>query len=398
MKNTKSTFAKLYQASRVGLVLFVISLFTMTCTPANEEEKQSTLPAAAGVTVGGLFPLSGSAADMGPPTRDGFLLFWRHKSELLGTPVDVLVEDNKSTPREGLTAYRALSQQAGGKSLLVLMTQLSGIASALAPRAKADGHLQFGLAASPNLLDHPWNYRSYASAERIGALMADSKDLLEDYDTAFILAMADEYGRAVAEAFKNQAANAAIEVLGQELFPGDADDVTTTVQNAISQSPDAIIVTGFGRAPILSIRRLRELGYQGAIFADPATAYTPFTKMIGEAAEGMYAVDLAFGPTSTGTMAEKFRRDYRQAFGRDADIAGAMAYGGMQVFAEAVRRAASLEVDKIAAVLDEGFTVQTVFGPTRILDRDIEFPLTLKVVRDGEARVAKMPKGEDSGP
>lgn len=359
--------------------IILAALLVLGCEPTQSHEEQT-------IYVGGLFPLSGSAADMGPPTRDGFVLFWNENPTLLGRPVQTLIEDNKSNPTEGLTAFEALRREAEDGDLLAVMTQLSGVAAVLAPAAKREGFLQFGLAASPTLLAHEWNYRSYASANRIGEMMAAAPEVVPEVRSFFVLAMTDEYGRAVAAAFRDAAQARGLSIVGQEVFAAEVQEVNTIVQKAMNSGADAVAVTGFGRAPILCIRRLRELGFDGAIFADPATAYRPFTALVGEAAEGMYAVDLAFGPSLGGRDAESFRKAYRQAFDREADIAGAMAYAGMQVLAEAVRRADSTEPQEVAQVLDRGFEMETVLGPTTLVERDIQFPLVLKVVEGGVAK------------
>jgi len=337
------------------------------------------------VAVGALVPLTGPGSEMGPATRDGFTLYWETHGDLLGRRVETLVEDNKGNARDGLTAFYALQARAGGK-LVLLLTQLSGVAAAVAPNTRSVGFLQFGLAATPALLQHPWNYRTYASADRIGNMLASAPSAVPNLRRIFVLAMADEYARAVADAFNRAAVSHGIEVVGTELFPADATDISSVVQRALVRSPDAVVVTGFGRAPVSCIRRLREVGFAGPIFGDPAAAYRPYAALIGDAAEGLYVVDVDFPSDQPSQSATDFRNAFVAKYQREPDLGNVLAYAGMEVFGEAVRRAGSVAPESLATVLDQGFTVLTALGRAQLVDRDTHYPLVLKVIRSGEAR------------
>ncbi|HET7153917.1 MAG TPA: ABC transporter substrate-binding protein [Hyphomicrobiaceae bacterium] len=337
------------------------------------------------VAVGALVPLTGPGSEMGPKTREGFLLYWERNPSLLGRSVRPLVDDNKGNPRDGLAAFYAIKAR-GGDDLVLLLTQLSGVAAAIAPNTTSAKFIQFGMAASPALLKYPWNYRTYASAARIGEKLATAPAIASNVNRIYILAMADEYARAVADAFKAAAAKNRLDVVGEDLFPADATDTTGVVQKALAAKPDAIVVTGFGRSPVSCIRRLRELGFKGAIFGDPAAAYKPYTKMIGDAAEGLYVVDLDFPSDNPVGSAATFRRAFLKKYNREPDLGNVLSYASLEIFAEAVRRAKSVDPVALAPVLDAGFTVETALGTAHLTGRDTQFPLVLKVVRNGEAR------------
>lgn len=337
------------------------------------------------VAVGALVPLTGPGSEMGPATRRGFDLYWEQHPELAGRQVETFVEDNKGTPREGLNGLLAIQARAG-QNLVLLLTQLSGVAATIAPRAASSGFLQFGLAAAPALLDYPRNYRTYASADRIGARLAEAANLASQGGRVFVLAMADEYGRAVADAFAEAAERQALTLVGEDLFPPDLTELNSVAQRALRHDPEAIVVTGFGRAPVNLIRQLRQLQYGGDIFGDPAAAYRPYTELIGDAAEGLYVVDLDFPSPHPTPEAERFWSDYTAKFGEAPDLGNALAYASMEIFAEAVRLSHSLETDSLASVLDQGFTVATALGQATIRNRDTEYPLVVKVIHQGEAR------------
>ena len=368
----------------VALMLAITIIAGSSCRPADREGGGQQDE----IVVGALVPLTGPGSEMGPATRDGFVLFWEMNGAEFGWPVRTLVEDNKGNPRDGLTAFYALQARAGGRLTLVL-TQLSGVAAAVAPATTSVGFLQFGLAATPALLEHPWNYRTYASAERIGATLALVPGTVRGVETVYLLTMADEYARAVSDAFRSATTGGGVEILGEELFPADITDINSVVQKALAASPDGIVVTGFGRAPVSAIRRLRELGFTGVIIGDPAAAYRPYTALIGDAAEGLYVVDLDFPSTSPNASAIRFREGVVERYQREPDLGNVLAYASMEVFQEVARRAGSVTPEALAQVLGDTLTVETALGQARLIEKDTQFPLVLKVVRNGRAELLR---------
>ena len=369
------------KSAATALTASLLALFAFACRESAEQPPKNAVPFA----VGALVPLTGPGSEMGPRTREGFVLYWELHPKLVERPVRTIVEDNKGNPRDGLSAFYALQARAGG-DLVLLLTQLSGVAAAVAPNTKTVNFLQFGLAATPALLEHLWNYRTYASADRIGEMLVSAPAALLSVKRIYLLAMADEYARAVADSFKRLVGTWGLEVLGQELFPPDATDISSVVQKAMASNPDAVVVTGFGRTPVSCIRRLRELGFSGAIFGDPAAAYKPYTALIGDAAEGLYVVDLDFPLDRPTESAIDFRRAFVEKYQHEPDLGNVLAFASMEIFAEAARRAGSVEPEAVASVLDQGFSLDTALGSTRLLERDTQFPLVLKVIRSGEAQ------------
>jgi branched-chain amino acid transport system substrate-binding protein len=281
---------------------------------------------------------------MGPSTRTGLELFLKEFPSLAGAHILLDVEDNRGNARDGLSAFHSL-QSRDTVDLVFLMTQLSGVAAAIAPLSDQSGIIQFGLAASPSLLQSKYSIRNYASADRIGETMAHVLDS-QSFSTYVVLALNDEYGVTVAEAAKTAAAKKEKQLILEQRFETNLKDTASLAQQAIHKNPDAILVTGFGSAPVGIIRKLREAGYKGNIIADPAAAYRPYTKLIGDAAEGLWLVDLDF-PNNSYQRQRDFVSAYRQMFHSEPDVPAALAYAGLEIYAAATAKAGSTEPSKV---------------------------------------------------
>jgi branched-chain amino acid transport system substrate-binding protein len=148
------------------------------------------------------------------------------------------------------------------------------------------------------------------------------------------------------------------------------------------------VAGGGASSAIVITRQMRELDVNVKMAGvTPGGSLPDYYKDLGNAAEFVYAGS-PWQPGLPYPGNREFVAAYQRAFTRAPSFYAAASYAGCQLFADAVRRAGSLDADKIREALLQVKT-QTVFGDFAVDERG--FQVAHKTVtiqwQDGQAAV-----------
>jgi len=286
-----------------------------------------------------LLPLTGPAVSLGMFLRYGIELGRRELAESGegGADVDVLYLDTMSEPEGGAAAIQAVL--AKGRPDAVICA-LSSVSRAVIPFLEREGILTVVTAADgPDLTKGTKHVvRLYPGArDNLGPV---ANYMLLRFDNIAALYIDEDSGREDQRMLAKMVGDAGKTLSAAEPFESRAVDIRPAIDRVLASSPDAVFVTGYGRALVSAIRQLRELAGGMPIFSEANFGNPTVLKALGEAADGIVfdGTDLELS-VSADKRTEQFRRLYRETFRTDPYHLVGFAHDSILLLAEAARKA-----------------------------------------------------------
>ena len=176
--------------------------------------------------------------------------------------------------------------------------------------------------------------------------------------TLYILARDDATSREMGEGARETAAKLGFAAQDIQLYRGATSDFAPYVEKA--GKAEAWITFGEVRDAADLVRTFRRLGYAPRLLFARAAADPGFIKLVGQDAEHTLAAQ-DYDPRFATPGNAQFVAAFTQKWSAPPRVAAAQAYAAGTVLADAVRRAGSLEQEKLRAALAES-QAPTVLG------------------------------------
>lgn len=296
-------------------------------------------------------PMTGAQAAGGELTMQGVNLAYKQVPEVLGVPIKLVLVDNRSDKAEAATAMQRLIEQE--KAITVIGSYGSSNSMAGGEVSEKAGIPVMGCSPTNPLVTQGKKYyfRACFIDPFQGRVMAKyAVDELGVKKVAIIQDVAQDYSVGLAsffrEAFIEFTGDASGIVAFTSYQTGD-QDFTAQLTSAMSNPIDAIYAPGyFGDAALLA-KQAREQGFQGYIMGGDAWEAPELIDIGGSAAEGLifsthYHPDAAINPASA-----QFVKDFEAEYGERPSAFAALGYDAYMLVIDAIKRANSLEPEKI---------------------------------------------------
>jgi branched-chain amino acid transport system substrate-binding protein len=178
--------------------------------------------------------------------------------------------------------------------------------------------------------------------------------------SVLILARDDQASREMAEAAREAALKRGLKTPDFEVYGGATDDFVPQIARARAAGAEAWIAFGELRDTANMVKSFKKLGYAPALFFTRSASEPKLIALVGQDAE--YAMgSREYDPRFRTPGNDKFAAAYAAKWAAPPSVAAAEAYAGGTVLAAAVRRAASLDQEKLRATLAQLETA-TVLG------------------------------------
>ena len=163
------------------------------------------------------------------------------------------------------------------------------------------------------------------------------------------------YGDEMVDGFKAAGAGMGIEVLADLRHPLGATDFSTLLPRIQALKPDILCLCNFGRDQQISIKQATDFGLKRTTkIVAPILLYT--SRVAGGAAtfEGVVGgTSYYWGIEANTPSAKAFNDKYRKAQGdRVPSDYGALGYAGVRSILDAVKRAGSVDTQKVVAAME----------------------------------------------
>jgi branched-subunit amino acid ABC-type transport system permease component/ABC-type branched-subunit amino acid transport system substrate-binding protein len=343
--------------------------------PSCERARTGALP----IVVGLQAPLTGDYAFEGQMTRQSVEVakeLLDEKGGVLGRPIEILVADDASNPRDSALAAQKLVSQG---ALAVIGTYGSSVTMPAADIYEKNriACVGYGCTAVGLTLDKPRRFflRTCGRDDAQGEFF--SKWALEELGAKRIAIMHDNstFARGVAEEARKAAepylAKAKAQIVYYDAITAKTDDYSASLTKLRETHPDVWYYTGYYAEAGLLIRQGRNAGITCPFVGGNAAINEDFVKIAGpEAATGALMTQEPLLADVETPLAKEFRTRYRSKFGELPSSPWPIyAADALFAIAGAIGKAGSADPQAIAQTLHSRMVgVAGVTGPIRFTD------------------------------
>ena len=312
------------------------------------------------IRVGALYALSGAAAAYGASARRGLELAAEEINAaggLLGQPVELLIEDEKS-PEHAVETVRRLVREAGVRLLIGIDS--SAVAEAVVPLLPELGCiLMVTHAASPRItgeLFNPYVFRcsiNVAQNARAGALLVAPlpyvawTTLGPDYSFGY-------FSWAYFSRFLREL-KPEVELLPEGIFhPPGAEDLTPWIRRAMRSGAEALWISSWGGDLVRLIQQGKAMGLfaRCKVFMELGAALEVLEALGDGMPEGLWVGTRYWFRWPETPENRRFVAAYFQRYGCYPSYNAQNAYLGLRLLAAAIRRAGTLEPEALIPYLE----------------------------------------------
>jgi len=327
------------------------------------------------IRIGASLSLTGTYAKPGNYQHEGYKLRAKQlndKGGLLGRKVEFVVYDDQSTPATGVRLYEKLITE--DKVDVVIGPYSSSITEAVANvTEKYKKVMVTPLADTTSIFRRPpGQKRNY-----IFMVISPAEVYLEGLiDLAGkrglkAVAIVNEdtlFAKTSAQGVADLAKKRGMQVVFQEGYPKGTQDFAALLTKLKAANPEVLAAATNSDDAVAITRQMRELNVNPKMYGVTVGGDLPeFYDLLKQNADYIYGAT-QWEPTLPYPGQKEFFDAYKKEFGREPAYHSAAGYAGCQIYAEAIRRAGSLNPDKVREQLLR-MELRTVFGDYKV-DQD----------------------------
>jgi branched-chain amino acid transport system substrate-binding protein len=353
-------------------------------------------PIRIGVSVG----LTGYAATADTGWRDGVLLaaeVLNARGGVLGQPIQVTVEDNRSEPQEAVTVYKKLATtdhvmvfangvlSAGNfaGAPIAVQEKIPMLLGSVLPKPAEQAKWAFTPITPPAFeVETRLDYLQHATDIRKIAILADPSP----------------YAKLQASVIEDEAAKHGMTVVAREQYKQDDADLSTAIVKINEAGAGAILKIGLGGTTLTAAKNIKQLGLNLLLLTslEDVAVFQPVADVLGKqfffvASPPQLYDQLPDGALKTAIKA--FIDPWRQKYGaRDPNWA-VRGWDAVMIAASAIEKAKTVDGTKVRDAIEglhdlQGAGGTYTFSPTKHFGMT-DNPLSLVQILDGQLRIVK---------
>lgn len=376
---------------RLALVLAGALCAALACGQGGEGAAPGAAAGgAAPIKVGHFASLTGDTATFGQSTDDGIRLAVEEINAaggVLGRPIEVISEDDRSVTEEARTAAQKLIQR---DEVVALLGEVASSRSmAAAPEAQRAGVPMISPASTNPKVTEVGDYvfRTCFIDPFQGAVMA--RFAFKDLGARKVAILSDfkqDYSVGLADFFRRKFTELGGTIVADERYTSGDIEFRAQLTTIRAAAPDAVFVPGYYTEVGLIAKQARELGLDVPLLGGDGWDSTKTLEIGGKAVEGYYFSN-HYAADSDNPKVQEFVRRFEAKYGGKPDAMAALGYDAAGILADAIRRAGTTDGpalrDAIAATKDyDGVTGRITIDPERNARKDA---VVLKI-EDGRFR------------
>lgn len=329
--------------------------------------------------IGGLGPLSGGGTSWGLAAQRGLELAVNDINAAGGVKaggksykLELVFYDDLYTAQGGKAAAERLVHQDKIKYIIGPVGSPPALAAISVTNPAKVLALTNGYA--PGVLKNdtpdPYNFRLYNTNLEFGPpILKWIKENLKDVKKIGLLAPNDAVGQAVAKPLAEDYKKEGFEVI-LDFFERGTKEFTPLILRMMAQKVDAFEFDGNSPGDAgLMLKQIRQAGFKGKVFQIGGPAVDEIIEIAGPASEGFMTYDFIDWDMP---KAKELRAAYEAKYGKGIISPFMPAfYHGAYLVAEAIKRADSIETDKVRDAMDkiDGFDIG-IYGPVKWIGKE----------------------------
>ena len=338
------------------------------------------------VKIGFFAPLTGFAAADGASAKRAALLAVEkvnNSGGINGKKVKLIIYDDRVSSKDAVAIAHKLIEE--DKVIGVVSGSYSTPTRAAAPIYQRFGvPMIAAYATHPNITkagNYVFRLGFRASVEGKGGGYVAAK-LLKGKKIA-VLTMDNDFGRALAKGFIDEAKKLGAEIVANLTFALGEKDFRPVLTKIKQYNPDVVYSTGYYSEGALVCRQAKALGLKAKLVGQEGFDSPMFLKIAGRAANGvMITTDL--NRDSNRPIVQEFIANYRSKYNTEPDMVGASAFDAVYMMAMVIKKAGTDHKavrNGIANIKDfEGVTGK-IKGFNSL--GEVEKPIQVQIVKNG---------------
>jgi branched-chain amino acid transport system substrate-binding protein len=313
----------------------------------------SSARAAEPARIGVALSQTGNLADSAAPYFNGLDL-WREQANarggLGGRPIEFVVYDDRSDPA---TAARLYERLITSDKVDFVISSL-GSATAATGSAVAEKHKMLminGGGAAEAIQQRGFKY-VFQTAARISSYADGVVPLIQKYGVKSMALVSRDYAAArdISKAIKQAIDGDGVKIVIDEYFPAGTADFSSQIAKGQQLKPDLWVGLLYPSEAIETVRQFHSMNYMPNLFVANGVSQDDFNTAAGKDAE--YAIGMSlYEPSLPSKGNKEFVKTYHEKYGSDPGYYAAFGFVAGTVLEAAVKKAGSLDRDKVREVL-----------------------------------------------
>ena len=352
--------------------LLLVIIVAAGCGPATDSASTRVL------TLGGIFPLTGSSAVYGANSKNAMTMAVDEFNAAGGATVDgvpttikAVAEDDTGSPEVGASAAQKLINQ--DQAIGLVGSVMSKVSLAFAPIAQAAGVPQIATISTATgvTLVGDYIFRVCFIDPFQGRVMADFvRNNLKLATAAVLYDNGNDYSKGLADVFRTRFEQLGGHVVAYEAFT-DADktaDYTPQLTNIKAAHPDFLYLPNYFASVTMSLKQARGLGLTVPAGGGDGWGSPELIKLGGAAVEGCYFSDHV-SLDDPRPEVQNFAAAYKKLYGDLPDATAILTYDATNLFLQALKKAGTAKGaalrDVIRDIAFKGVSGTTTFDTDR---------------------------------
>ncbi len=336
---------------------------TTTAAPAGgSTTTMAAAPTGEPVVIGAIVSATGPGAALGEQERNTLQMQEKLINEsggILGRPVKIVIEDDKSDPKEAVTAANKLLEQ--DKAVALIASTISPSALAVKAITAAKGIPQVAMAAANDITDKAPAEWVWRTPQKDALAVQRALDYVANVLTVKKIAVLHDenaFGSSGNAEIAKQAPGMGLEVVASESYKTNDTDMTAQLTKIKGASPEALIVWGTNPGPALAAKNMKQLSMDIPYVGSHGIANKTFIELAGDAAEGVVfpagrlLVPSSITDADQKAVTDKFISDYNAAYGANPNPFAGYAFEAISILADAIKRAGGTDPAAIQTALN----------------------------------------------
>ncbi len=354
------------------VTLILVAAIATGCGPGTAASSDRVL------TIGGIFPLTGSSAVYGANSKnamtmavDEFNAAGGATVDGAGTTVRAVAEDDAGSPEVGASAAQKLINQ--DKAIGLIGSVMSKVSLAFAPIAQAAGVPQIAtISTATNVtLVGDYIFRVCFIDPFQGRVMADFVwNNLRLKTAAVLFDNGNDYNRGLADVFKARFEQLGGKVVAWEAFT-DADktvDYRPQLTNIKAADPEFLYLPNYFASVTTSLKQARDLGITIPAGGGDGWGSPELIRLGGAAVEGCYFSDHV-SLDDPRPEVQQFVAAYKKLYGDLPDATAILTYDATNLLLQALKTSGTSDGaklrDTIRSITFKGVSGTTTFDADR---------------------------------
>lgn len=328
----------------MGTFLFCVSILLAAVSPTAAEQP---------VVIGLSLSLSGKYVEMGKMQHRGYQLWREHINEqggLLGRPVELLVQDDQSSPAVAQNIYRQMLEEKHVD--LLFGPYSSSITTAILPLTEKYGFPILAAGASADSIwdqgyKHVFGVFAPASRYTLGFL---ELCIINDITRVALLGADDHLSASVQAGAARWAKELGMRIVYNTVFTQGKTNLEEEIKAVRDAKAQSVIMCGHFQEAVAAREAMHAVGWKPwAFYASVGPALSAYYARLGEQADGVFTTTQWQNHPALGYPGhKKFYLNFLKNYGEPPSYQAASAYAAGQILQTAVEQTRSLNKGKLS--------------------------------------------------